>query len=188
MTARFLTFIRRSPMPYIVAVAVIALAGTAGAATGFLTGEGERQQVRFVTPATPAGFLTTPIVLATIPGMGTLKLIACFDGSGNNSVREQFISSTNATLDVIVDSVSWELPSGPGTTSMEGSGRIAGSGGGTVRAVSAPGATVGSSGRITWQISRGTGSNAQVATIVSTILNRSPINGRCEVAADVMLP
>ena len=188
MGARLRSYVRRSPVAYIAIIAILALAGTAGAASSVLTGHGQRKQVRYVVAATSVGFLGTPKTLAKIPGMGKLKLSACFDSSGDNSVREQFISSTDSTLDVIVDSISWELPSGPGATSMEGSGRISGAGGGTVRAVSAPGATAGSSGRITWQISSGTGSGGRVTTIVSTILNRSPIVDQCEVAADVMLP
>jgi hypothetical protein len=188
MVARLRSYLTGNVLTLVVVLAVLGMSGTASAATRDVTGSGQRAEVRFVVPATPGGFLPTPIVLANIAGMGQVRLIACFDGSGGNSVREQFISGVDAALDVIVDSISFELPSGPGSSSMEGSGRIHGSGAGTVRAVSAPGAPVGSSGRITWQISRGQGSHAKVATIVSTILNRSPITSTCEVAADVMLP
>ena len=166
----------------------LALTGTATAATNVLDGHGQRVQTHVFAPATGTGFLSTPKVLASIPGMGTLKLLACFDSSGDSSVREQFTSSTATALDVIVDSVGWQLPSGPGGVSMEGTGRVVGAGSGTVRAVAAPGSTVGSAGRMTWQISLGTGTHAKVATITSTILNRSPLNNRCEVAADAMLP
>jgi hypothetical protein len=186
MLSKFRSHLRSNVVAYVAIFLV--LAGTAGAATSFLKGHGTRKQVRVVAPATAGGFLATPQRLAKIPGMGKLRLIACFDNSGNNSVREQFVSTTPDTKFVIVDSIGWKLPSGPNAdTSMEGSGPVAGIGSGTVRAISSS-STVGTSGRMTWQISKGTGSNAKVATVTSTILNRSPVTQQCDVAADVMLP
>ena len=127
--------------------------------TSFVQGNGQLQSMAATTPAT--GLLSTPAVLADVPGFGQVRLIYCSPKASGYLVRIQVLSNNNAAAFLHV-AQGWGAnapPGNPQAATIDGSSGTLSSGGGSL--VTASGSTTAIGFNATFQVlmSRGTGTS-----------------------------
>lgn len=160
---------------------------------GLVKGDGRQSTASFTVDA--VGFLPTSIVLATVPTMGVVELIACFPDSpsGASDIRTRLLSfDDSAPFFGAGTVISSATPSGaaPGTRSDQTAGLFS-SGGGNPLIAESPDPTnagLGVSGWWDWHLSRGTADGTVGAHVTVSGYNSSTAgspNGQCTVTATV---
>jgi hypothetical protein len=126
--------------------------------TSFVQGNGQLQSMAATVGAT--GLLSTPPVLADVPGFGQVKLLYCSPKASNYVVRIQVVSDNNAAPFLHV-AQGWGANAPPGTPQaafIDGSSGTLSSGGGSLVTAQGTNTSIGLSATFQVLMSRGTGS------------------------------
>lgn len=135
--------------------------------TSFVQGNGQLQSMAATTGAT--GLLSTPAVLADVPGFGQVRLLYCSPKASGYLVRIQILSNNNATPFLHV-AQGWGAnapPGNPQPATIDGSSGTLSSGGGSL--VTASGSTTALGFSATFQVLMSRGSGTSVTGAHTTV-------------------
>jgi hypothetical protein len=159
---------------------------------GLVQGDGRQSTSSYTVDA--VGFLPESIILAEVPTMGVVELIACFPESvAGADIRTRLLSFDDAQpffgAGTVIGS---DVPSGAGqaTTTEQIAGSFSGGGGSPLIAEgpAPPQDNLGTAGWWDWHLTRGTGEQTVGAHVTASGLNSSTSanpNGQCTVSATV---
>lgn len=156
---------------------------------GLVQGDAEVLASSFTADA--VGFLPTPLILADIPTMGTIRFIFCGPSGAENQIRVQMLSDDDSQPFLAVSQVT-ASQSPPGTGRPEfvdmGGFFFSGGGGEPLIARAPANAVFGTIGKWDFQLTRGTGAQAQSAHIsVSGYYEPLSTPDQCTVTASTTL-
>jgi len=166
-------------------------AGAVGVAQsqGLLEGDGQVITRSFSAPR--VGFLPTPLVLAEIPGFGKIEFLYC-GADPEAQIRTRLLSADGSEPFLGVGQVTMsDLPSGTGAKDdIDMAGGTFGDGGGNPLIARSQGpAGLGTVATFDWQLSRGTGDQAEGAHTVVSGINSSLLVDPpgCQVTAQTVI-